>query len=341
MCLYPKRILNPKYIPNKKNGGTPPPLLERKFMHVPIGCGNCMECKKQRARGWKIRLTEDIKEHKNAKFVTLTFSNEAYAKLSMEITGVEGYAKDNEIAKLAVKRYRERWRKIYKKSLRHWLTTEIGGNRYENIHLHGFVYADDIQQIKDKWQYGYVFVGDYVGEKSIQYMTKYVHKTDQKHPNYKQIVLTSPGIGRNYTDSPDAKKKVYKGLETDEMYRNRQGYKMAMPTYYKHKIYTEEEREHLWLIKINKEERYVNGIKVKTTNGDESELERLLKWEQEKNIRLGYGKREIDIEKECYEHERRKIKQMEKIKASKWTQTTVKKVYKYLDDDEDQWTGMA
>ena len=37
---------------------------------VPIKCGYCMECMKQKANEWRIRLLEDIKVHENASFVT-------------------------------------------------------------------------------------------------------------------------------------------------------------------------------------------------------------------------------------------------------------------------------
>ena len=48
MCLYPRLIKNPKYKPNKKNGGQVPPILDSRVLAVPIGCGKCLECKKQK-----------------------------------------------------------------------------------------------------------------------------------------------------------------------------------------------------------------------------------------------------------------------------------------------------
>ena len=41
------------------------------------------------------------------------------------IEGV-GYEKDNNIATLSVRRFLERWRKEFKRSVRHWLITELG-----------------------------------------------------------------------------------------------------------------------------------------------------------------------------------------------------------------------
>ena len=48
MCLYPRLIKNPKYKPNKKNGGKVNPPLDYRTMYVPIGCGVCMECCKKK-----------------------------------------------------------------------------------------------------------------------------------------------------------------------------------------------------------------------------------------------------------------------------------------------------
>ena len=64
MCLYPKLIINPKYKPNKKNGGQVPAIFDKRVIYVPIGCGKCMECRKQLARNWQVRLNEEIRENK-------------------------------------------------------------------------------------------------------------------------------------------------------------------------------------------------------------------------------------------------------------------------------------
>ena len=81
MCLYPRLFSNPKYRQNKKNGGVIPAIRDERVKLVPVGCGNCIECRKQKARDWQIRLLEDLKKHKNGKFITLTFSNESIKHL--------------------------------------------------------------------------------------------------------------------------------------------------------------------------------------------------------------------------------------------------------------------
>ena len=322
MCLYPKLIQNRKYIANKKNGGIIPPVNDLRVLYVPAGCGKCMECKKQKSREWNVRLQEEIRHNNKGKFVTLTFNNESIKELTKEINGLEGYNLDNEIATLAVRRFLERWRKKYKKSVRHWLVTELGGNGTENIHLHGILWTEESAKTIDKiWKYGYTWVGDknnggYVNEKTINYITKYVTKTDLKHSQYNSKILCSQGIGKGYTERIDSKLNKYNGENTKETYTTRQGTKLAMPIYYRNKIYTEQEREKLWIQKLDKEERYVCGEKVDISKGDEM-YNNLRDYYRKKNDRLGFGNDEKNWDKIRYENNRRNINTLTRIKNAK------------------------
>ena len=249
MCLYPRLIKNKKYTSNKKNGGNIPVITDERVKMVPIGCQKCIECRKQKAREWQVRLLEDIKENKNGKFVILTFSNESICKLSEEknIKNLEGYEKDNQIATLGVRRFLERWRKNYKKSLRHWIVTELGHNGTENIHLHGIIWLPsgvDFTTLGQIWQYGYIWPTkseehrNYVNAQTVNYIVKYINKADEKHPNYKSKILTSAGIGGEYTKSYNARNNRFQEQKTNETYKTSTGHKISMPIYWRNKIYT-------------------------------------------------------------------------------------------------------
>lgn len=324
MCLYPKLINNRKYVSNKKNGGIIPPVTDKRTLLVPVGCGKCIECKKQKSREWQVRLQEEIRHNKTGKFVTLTFSNESIKKLSKEIKDVSGYNLDNEIATLATRRFLERWRKKYRKSVKHWLVTELGSNGTENIHMHGIIWTEETAKtINEIWGYGYTWVGDkenngYVNEKTINYIVKYVNKTDEKHKEYNSKILTSPGIGKNYIERIDSKKNKYNGTKTKETYTTRQGTKLAMPIYYRNKIYTEEEREKLWLQKLDEETRYICGEKISIKQSEESYYKTLEHY-RKINKRLGYGSDEKNWELKRYENQRRNLKTLERIKKAKNT----------------------
>jgi hypothetical protein len=330
MCLYPRLIKNPKYKPNKKNGGIAPVCIDNRVMAVPIGCQKCIECKKQKARDWQVRLKEEIRESKNGKFVTLTFSNESIKELEKETTQ-KGYDKDNEIATIAIRRYLERWRKKYKKSIRHWLVTEIGQNGTENIHMHGIIWTDEKnEEISKIWKYGGITIGKrlyingkainnntegYVNDKTITYISKYMFKTDIKHKEYSAKILNSPGIGGGYEKRMDAKKNKYREGETKETYTGRNGQEQKLPIYYRNKIYTEEEKEKLWIEKIDKQERYVLGRKIDISKNEE-QYYKALKTAREKNDRLGYGNDRKNWIRKEYEDSTREIRIETRIKAA-------------------------
>jgi len=269
MCLYPKLIQNRKYLPNKKNGGIAPQWKDDRTLFVPVGCGKCIECMKQKSREWAVRLQEDIRQYNNGKFVTLSFSDDSLNKLEEELTQeykLTGYTLDNAVAKLAVRRFLERWRKKHKKSIRHWLITELGQTNTERLHIHGILFTDELEDINKIWKYGNVWIGSYVNEKTINYIVKYLYKTDTKHKYYTPIILCSKGIGSGYFNRSDYKINKYNNEKTNEMYTTKSGVKLPLPKYYRNKIYSDDEKESLWINLLNKEKRYVLGLEIDAKN---------------------------------------------------------------------------
>lgn len=314
MCLYPKLIRNKRYTPTKKNGGVIPPLQDPRTLWIPAACGKCMECCKQRANEWNIRLKEEIKGNKEkAYFMTYTFSDEGMTEIIQAIKKkrfkLEGYDLDNEICTLATRRYLERWRKKYKKSLRHWLVTEIGQTKTERIHMHGIVWTNqDPNDLKHIWKYGIADIGKLgVSEISAGYLTKYMTKIDPLHKEFKSKVLTSPGIGKHYMERTDWKNNIFKGNNTNTTYRDRRGFKQNLPIYYRNKIYTENEKEKLWIQMLDKDERWVNGVKVDVSETDE-EYFKLLAEARNLNKRYGFGDDKINWERKRYERDKRNLK---------------------------------
>ena len=52
------------------------------LIKVPVVCGKCMECRKQKAREWRVRLHEELRHNnKNVLFVTLSFSEQSLIEL--------------------------------------------------------------------------------------------------------------------------------------------------------------------------------------------------------------------------------------------------------------------
>jgi hypothetical protein len=85
-----------------------------------------------------------------------------------------------------------------------------------------------------------------------------------------------------------------------------------MPIYWRNKIYTEKEKEILWIQKIEEETRYVLGNKIDVSKNLDIYFKQLYT-AREINKELGYGNDEKDWNREKYENEIRKLKQKARI----------------------------
>lgn len=283
MCLYPIYGENKKFKPNKTNGGVPPVCTDKRLLIVPYKCGKCIECRKQKQREWMIRLSEELKENKGY-FVTLTFTRESFKDLKKD-TGLWWEENPNEIATRSLRLCLERIRKKTKKSIKHWFVTELGEDK-DRLHLHGIVFGtEDLKNLVEKWQYGIVDIGQWCNEQTVNYIVKYMLKVDEKHPTYTPIVLCSKGIGSNYIkkNQESWQKQNYKKIEVPT-YTFRNGNKVAMPKYYKDKIFNDTEREKMWLNNLERGFEWIGGEKIKAD--DLGEIEKLRKWYRKRGVEL-------------------------------------------------------
>lgn len=244
--------INPRWLPSKKNGGIPEVCPDPRLYRVTFDCGKCSECRRKRASHWRFRLLAEYKANPNKfHFVTFTFSPEQLDLLRSElIHEPSGYISDNDVARLAVRRFLERYRKEYGVSLRHFFVTELGGEN-GRIHLHGLIvgcqagywyrnrYKVDIPKLTSLWKYGFIFVG-WCTDASISYVVKYITKQDPYHLDFRPILLVSPGFGKCYvTKSVIA---YHHSIPAGIFYLvTSTGHKISMPPYYKNKIFTSEE----------------------------------------------------------------------------------------------------
>lgn len=268
MCLYTDYIKNPKYRPNKKNGFKPPKCEDKRLLYVPVSCGVCIECRKQKKREWMIRLNEEIRNNKNALFVTLTFSNEEFQEIQKKLKYKEpNYDEMNSMCYYALRHFMELIRKYNQgKYPRYWFITELGED-FGRIHMHGIIWCN--KELVSKWKYGYYYIGDYVNEKTINYITKYMLKIPEKHKLFIGKVMASKGIGAKYWETYNARRNHYKDNGTNEMYKLPNGTEIPLPQYYRNHIYDEEQKEKLWIEKQERGYRYIGGEKVDMNNTEE------------------------------------------------------------------------
>ena len=120
-------------------------------------------------------------------------------------------------------------------------------------------------------------------------------------------MLCSKGIGSSYIDSYDGKLNKYKESETKENYTFKNGVKVSLPVYYRNKIYTDDQKEELWIKKIDKHERWVLGTKVDvSTSSGIDKFNNLVKQARVTNKKMGYGE-PVDKAEKIYQSRMREI----------------------------------
>lgn len=305
MCLYPKTMLNKHYLPTRKNGYQPPPCDDERKRFISIPCGNCLQCRKQMANEWRIRLGEELKLHPFAYFVTLTFEDTSLDRLCALV----GTSECNAVASYAVRHFLERKRKYYAVRVKedngkskyvdsnpwvHWLITELGQTNTERIHLHGIIFASSdvpLDTLSNLWKYGRVDNGKYCNSRSINYIVKYLAKIDSTHIGYKPQIFASKGIGKSYISKSTLRYHRFNGESTIKYYSTDSGYKLALPRYLVNKLYSEAERSALWSLMLDADIAYIDGIKVDNASSPETQLyqQTLLSNARKSSTLAGFG----------------------------------------------------
>jgi len=180
-----------------------------------------------------------------ALFVTLTYDTK-YVPLTKN--GLMSLNKRH------IQTYMKRLRKLSDKKLKYYVCGEYGSKR-DRPHYHMIIFNADAEKVERAWSeykagcgyvpFGTIYIGG-VNEASIGYTLKYMQKPGKipKHRNddrLKEFSLMSKGLGANYlTDNIN---KWHKNDLLNRMYVPMvDGKKIAMPRYYKDKLYSETQK---------------------------------------------------------------------------------------------------
>lgn len=210
-----------------------------------VPCGHCLTCQKSENSSYRIRLMYEIRRWpaNSCLFVTLTFNDENLKRFSSD-------------PNQAVRLFLDRMRKNVGKQVRHWFIGEYGSLN-GRPHYHGILFnvpENYIQEVTNDshgshatierlWSYGFVFVG-YVNDKTCSYITKYLTKS-LNNGRVRPRVISSKGIGSNFVGS-DAAKLCKIGSEY-QPFIMMEGYKYALPRYYREKIFSDIDRQNMIL----------------------------------------------------------------------------------------------
>lgn len=215
------------------------PFLAKQKMSTektPVPCGKCPECMKRRASAWSFRLMQEERISSSAHFITLTYDTKY-----VPITRNGFMSLDKRDLQLFFKRLRKR----NSNQLKYYAVGEYGGRTFRP-HYHIILFNVELPTISPSWELGHVHYGQ-VEAASVGYTLKYIskpkripqHRNDDRLPEFGTM---SKRLGASYLSE---KMKEWHLADMDNrMYCNLlDGKKIAMPRYYKDRIYDEQQRK--------------------------------------------------------------------------------------------------
>jgi len=207
---------------------------------LPVPCGGCVSCRRRRTDAWVFRMLQEEKRSTSAFFITLTY-DPAHVPISPN-----GFMT---LDKAEFPRFMKRLRKLTDAKLKYYACGEYGTDN-KRPHYHAIIFnVPDEALIFEAWSldgvnFGRVDVGQ-VSDKSIAYTVAYASKHNW-HPDHSrddrvpEFSLMSKGLGSNYVTPAVSK---YHKADLSRMYLTKEGGdKIAMPRYYRDRIFDEDER---------------------------------------------------------------------------------------------------
>lgn len=272
-CLFPFTVKNPKA------------FLPREMNYIPVPCGTCPACKKNRINGWAFRLEQQLKKEKNALFVTLTYHTAPISDnglLTLDYSDVQRF----------IKRLRYFHPKSAKK-ISYYCVGEYGSKR-NRPHYHLIMFNVQPEFLDMSWSKYVNPSGSINGDVwfevprdgAVRYTLKYVAKEKripmfEKDDRKKEMSRMSKGLGESYlTDDIIA----YHKADVERRYVTLpDGFKAPLPRYYRNRIYSDVESASY-------------NRKIQQTEND-LELQRQREYEQRNGSLDGYYKEQYEDKK--------------------------------------------
>jgi len=244
------------------------PYIPEDNSKLKLPCGKCPNCLHRRIEGWTFRINEHLMRAKSAYFITLTYDSSSENRIIDRTPN--GYLS---LSKRHLQNYFKRLRKFHGDSVRTPFNDRVkyvacgeygtGGKR---PHYHAIVFNASTNGIIQAWSkctqkatrktpalfrpLGIVDIQE-VNTSRIRYIFKYIqkqrltnwqklHSRDDRVPEFQ---LISQGIGKQWLEDARNINKHLGNIE--QPYITTQNGKIAIPRYYKNKLYTDEQKKQI------------------------------------------------------------------------------------------------
>lgn len=219
--------------------------MKRTGETIPVPCGKCPKCLGRRTSGWSFRLMQEDKRSSTSMFVTLTYDTD---HVPITQNGFMSLQKDH------LQKFFKRLRKAHGEghtTIKYYAVGEYGG-KTSRPHYHIILFNANQDLICKAWGMGDIHYG-HVNGATVGYTLKYVmkprnipaHRNDDR---LREFAVMSKGLGSNYFLNEDETVKDIVPWHHQDV-QNRMyctlddGRKIAMPRYYKNKIYQDSQKK--------------------------------------------------------------------------------------------------
>lgn len=233
-----------------------PIWIKSKGQDLPVPCGKCPACKTRRVNEWVFRLMwEEERNSFSSHFVTLTYDTahvplSPYGFMTLRKSDFQNFMK--RLRKIDTDfRGREAVKLL---PLKYYACGEYGST-YSRPHYHAIILnCQNPDWYAQAWsldgvQFGNVDVGTCTTD-SVAYCLKYIDKNNHTKRAVRharddrefEFPLMSKGLGQSYVQSDSI--KAYHQADLSRNYlTKRGGYRVAMPRYYREKLFSEKDLE--------------------------------------------------------------------------------------------------
>ena len=240
-----------------------------------VPCGKCPDCLARKVAGWSFRLMQEEKKSSSAYFITLTYGDDNDTAPLSKNGFMEISKRDLQLFFKRLRRLQERDPGSIRKGndgrfqyvgyqkdkpIKYFAVGEYGTLR-QTPHYHIILFNANIKLIAKAWQQpdgkpiGSIYYGDVNGA-SIGYTLKYIsnkpfkkkHKNDDRQKNFQ---LQSTGLGKSFL-TPQMS-QWYQSLPAERQYAQLpDGRKIALPRYYRDKIFSDSIRAQIRDIQLER-----------------------------------------------------------------------------------------
>lgn len=219
--------------------------------NIPVNCGKCYNCKKNRVNQWSHRLMQENKVSISAYFVTLTYDTKnvpisEHGVMTLSKEDLQKFFKrlryfENDVDKgvsLEEIEAVQNGIKFVSKKLKYYAVGEYGTNRHRPHYYIILFNIRDKRNISEAWKMGSIDIQE-VNNNTIDYTLKYINKGIEKWDwrkkgRVKEFSLMSKKLGSNFL-TKEVRKHYQENLDWNYVIVDK-GYKVPMAKYYRNEI---------------------------------------------------------------------------------------------------------